>query len=343
MDPKKILVIRDGRLGDILMITPVLRALQQQWPEHEIEVLVNAYGARVLQLNPRVTRVHEYDRGRGVLRQIRELRALPGPYEFVLTLESSSYFAPLAKLIPARRRLGFSNALAWLYDEHLEWDPKSHAIHNNLELARLAGVSQECCTPEMELRLPPEDLELADLHLSNEGLAPGARFAFLHPPCGPKDPLRPWPNFYYAELADRLQSELDCRVMINGSPEEAHIVDAVVAQATTPVLTNTDPSLSLMMGLIARSAVFIGGDTGPLRMAGALQRPIVGLFGSTDLQAAGPLGPSERTHLLNADFPCSPCEHGDSPEKAKCLEKGIADCMVALPVDRVLESCQELL
>lgn len=343
MHPESILLIRDGRLGDLLMITPVLRALRLQWPGVRIELLTNTYGARVLERSPYLYAVHVYERERGMLAQLRRLQGLPGPYDLLLSLEGSSYFAQVSRVTPARLRVGFSNVMAWLYDRHLAWDPDRHAILNNLALARLAGVEERHCEPWMELKLPEEDLELAGIHLAGEGLGPDERFVFLHPPCGPEDPLRPWPAFYYAELADRLQSELGCRVLINGSPDEAHIVDTVMAQSSTPVLTNTDPSLGLMMALIARSALFVGGDTGPLYMAEALQRPRLGLFGTTvPVGAASPDG-SGHTRFLSAEFPCSPCATIDSPEKQACLKRGIADCMVAITVDRVLEECRALL
>lgn len=343
MSYEKILVIRDGRLGDLLMVTPVLRALGQQWPEAELHVLAGGYAARALQHNPWVYAVHDYDRQLGFLEQIRLLRALPGPFDLVLALESSSHFAQVARLVQAQRRIGYSNNAGWLYDHHLSWDPKIHAVVNNLELAKLAGVAPQHCSKELELSLSPEDLQLADLYLKGEGLAEGESYVFLHPPCGPEDPLRPWPSFYYAELADRLHRELGLRVLINGSPEEAHIVDSVVAQASTPVMTNTDPSLGLMMGLIARSALFVSGNTGTLQMAGALQRPLVALFGNYDPANSGPVGPLERERVLYADFPCSPCSHRNPPEKARCLKQGVADCMIAIRVDEVLEAARELL
>jgi ADP-heptose:LPS heptosyltransferase len=290
-----------------------------------------------------VERIHDFDRSSGPLQQIRGLRSLPGPYDLLIVMEYSSYFAQLARFAPARRRLGFSNRMDWLYDAHLQWNPREHAIRNNLELVGLAGVAEEHRVGRMELVLPEEDLELADLHLSNEGLEAGRPFVVFHPPCGAQDPLRPWPNFYYAELADRLQNELGHRVLINGGPNEAHIVDAVVAQSTTPVLTNTDPSLGLMMAIIARSALFVGGDTGPLQMASALDRPVLGLFGTTSPGDPSLMGPPHRVRFLSAGFPCSPCANAESPERSICLQKGIADCMVALTVDEVFDGCRALL
>jgi ADP-heptose:LPS heptosyltransferase len=340
MSHDKILVIRDGRLGDLLMITPVLRALRAQWPDAELHVLTGGYGARVLQNNRWVHTVHEFDRQRGLFDQARALRALPGPFDLVLVLESSSRFSQVARTISARRRVGFANRVAWLYDDHLMWDPDIHAVRNNLLLAQRAGVAPEHVTLELELDLGPDDLELADLYLKGEGLAEGESYVFMHPPCGPEDPLRPWPNFYFAELADRIHRQLGMRVLINGSPEEAHIVDSVVAQASTPVLTNTDPSLGLMMGLIARSALFVGGNTGTLHMASALGRPLIALFGNYDPADCGPVGPSEHETVISAGFPCSPCVFSNSAEKTKCLEQGMADCMIAISVDQVFEAAE---
>jgi len=343
MNPKKILVIRDGRLGDLLMVTPAFRALGEQWPDAELHVLAGGYGARVLRNNRWVHTVHDYRRKTGFLEKVRALRALPGPFDLLLCVEVSTRFAQECRMIAARRRVGFSNRLAWLYDQHLAYDLSIHTVENNLGLVQLVGVAPEHCSLDLELDLSPEDLELADLYLKAEGLSAGESYVFLHPPCGPDDPLRSWPSFYFAELADRIHRELGLRVLINGGPGEAHIVDSVVAQASAPVLTNTDPSLGLMMGLIARSALFVGGNTGTMHMASALRRPLVALFGNYDPGDCGPAGPVERERVLRAPFPCSPCVQGMSPEREKCLAQGMADCMVALGVDEVFEAGRSLL
>jgi heptosyltransferase-1 len=96
-----------------------------------------------------------------------------------------------------------------------------------------------------------------------------------------------WPVERYAAVAQGLISR-GFRVLVNAGPGEERLADAIVttAASATPITC----SLGQLIALTRRVALVIAGDTGPLHLACALTRPVVGIYGPTDPSRNGPFG-----------------------------------------------------
>jgi heptosyltransferase-1 len=97
-----------------------------------------------------------------------------------------------------------------------------------------------------------------------------------------------WPAERYAAVAQGLV-ERGCRVLVNAGPGEEPLAELIASQtggAATPLAC----SLAQLIALTRRLALAIAGDTGPLHLACALGRPVVGIYGPTDPARNGPFG-----------------------------------------------------
>jgi heptosyltransferase-1 len=97
-----------------------------------------------------------------------------------------------------------------------------------------------------------------------------------------------WPAERYAAVAQGLV-ERGCRVLVNAGPGEEPLAEVIASQtggAATPLAC----SLAQLIALTRRLALAIAGDTGPLHLACALGRPVVGIYGPTDPARNGPFG-----------------------------------------------------
>jgi heptosyltransferase-1 len=97
-----------------------------------------------------------------------------------------------------------------------------------------------------------------------------------------------WPAERYAEVAKGL-ADRGLRVLVNAGPGEESLAGAIVQDAggaATPLIC----SLVQLIALTRRIALCIAGDTGPLHLACALARPVVGIYGPTDPSRNGPFG-----------------------------------------------------
>ena len=126
-------------------------------------------------------------------------------------------------------------------------------------------------------------------------------FAILNPGAGWG--AKRWPAERYGEVARQLAKD-GLRCLVNYGPGEEQLFQEVNA-ASGAVVRPTRPSISGLIALTRRAKLFIGGDTGPLHLAAALQIPVVAIFGPTDPARNGPYG----TRSIVLRNPASPTTH----------------------------------
>ena len=97
-----------------------------------------------------------------------------------------------------------------------------------------------------------------------------------------------WPVDRYAAVAQGLLQR-GFRVLVNGGPGEEPLLESI-SQQTNSAVTLLTGNLSQLIAVTRRVAIAIAGDTGPLHLACALGRPVVGIYGPTDPSRNGPFG-----------------------------------------------------
>jgi heptosyltransferase-1 len=248
----------------------------------------------------------------------RELRA--ANYDAVLDLQGAVRSAATARLAGSRRIIGEAQPREWpahlLFTERVVTH-RAHVIEQDIELAN-AIVGDDLAYTEPLL---PFDSEAE--HWSDAQLAP-ASAQFVSRPVAPPDKIdagpRPialitpgagwgakrWPPERYASVAQGLNGR-GFRVLVNAGPGEESLAAPIVA---TGAATAVNATLSQLIALTRRVALCIAGDTGPLHLACALSRPVIGIYGPTDPSRNGPYGTrarvlrsaaSRRDHSRRAD------------------------------------------
>jgi heptosyltransferase-1 len=259
---------------------------------------------------------------------IKELRAnlTSAGYDAVLEFQGAVRSAFLGCLSGARRRIGESNprewAARWLFTERVATAGR-HVIEQDVELAQaVAGDALQ----------PVEPLLPLDAHAEawcDELFAPfaGEPVALLIPGAGWGS--KRWPVDRYAAVASSLAGR-GFRVLVNTAPGEEHLSEAIEAQsnhAAIPVAC----SLPQLIAINRRVALAIGGDTGPIHLACALGRPVVGIYGPTDPARNGPYG--TRFKVLRSPFSQRNHARLDEPEAG----------LLTISPEAVLEAANEVL
>jgi len=299
-------------MGDILHALPAVTALRQAHPDWVIdwvveprwEALLAAGGSIRLQgesdsfarnaAQPIVDKLHfaptrgwrKAPLSRNTLREIKALRrALRAcKYEAVLDLQGALRSAVVGGLAGSKRLIGEDHprerAARWLFTERVHTQGP-HVIEQDIELAAaVAGDNLSYLTPLLPVdqdaeawvdRILPRDAD-RPVALINPGAGWGAKR---------------WPAERYAAVARGL-IDRGLRVLVNVGPGEEPLAEAIVQSAgeATP-LTCT---LKQLIALTRRVDLALAGDTGPLHLACALGRPVVGIYGPTDPSRNGPFG-----------------------------------------------------
>ena len=325
----RILLVRAGALGDSLMVTPVVRALAERYPDAAIDVLAAESAAAVFELDARVDRVF-------TLRH-RNLPFAVSPEKRRLARElgERNYdFAVLLERAPRYRELLERAQIAAIrsFREH-PFDPKAHAITNNLRAADVDG------SHDMEISLSNEDDEAASALL--DGLSPP--IVGLHVGYGPRGKkrdqshrLKGWATSSFASLARSLEAE-GISVVVTGTSEDAADVAAVTRGGEARGVAGRT-SVRELAALIRKLDVYVSVDSGPAHLAAAVATPLVVLWGPAILAQVRPLSSRSPIALLRHPVPCAPCY--DTPLMKTCRQNV---CMEGIPPGDVRDAVRALL
>ncbi|MGC1462344.1 MAG: glycosyltransferase family 9 protein, partial [Terracidiphilus sp.] len=253
-----------------------------------------------------------------------ELKAVP--YDAVIDLQGSLRSAVLGRMSGCHRIIGEETPreapARLLYTERIATHG-AHVIEQDLELA--SAVAGDLLTPTPPiLPIDPAAEAWCDSLLASNGTRP---VALINPGAGWG--AKRWPVERYAEIACGLIGR-GFRVLVNAGPAEEQMADVIV-KGTTGAAIPLATSLQELIALTRRAALFVAGDTGPLHLACALGRPVIGIYGPTDPSRNGPFG----TKFKVLRSPLSRRDHTRYPDP----EAGL----LTIEPEAVLSAADELL
>lgn len=334
----RILVVKLADIGDVLTVTPALRALRECLPDTHTSVLATPGSAVALRGLPTIDEIvlfdkFRYDRPwdalrpanlRAAWRFYRSLRA--ERFDAVLTLHhlttrwGALKYAALALASGARQRLGLDNGRGWFLTARVP-DRGFGAMHEVdywLQVAALLGA--QCSRRRMEIAICDDDRLWASTALA-PALAAAAldpsplvrqsdiqnreseisnRLVALHPGSGGYILSRRWPPERFAAVADRLAERYGAHIVLVGGPGEEPLARAVAAAMRHRSLDlSGQTSITQLGALLERCMLFVGADSGVMHVAVAASAPVVALFGPTNEAAWGPYTPTA-SGLLSA-------------------------------------------
>lgn len=316
--PKRILVVKLFALGDMLNITPALRALRERFPEAQITVLATRGGALGLLRSPHVDDVLIFDKTLfdsvgGSLSP----RALLIGLRFALALRRRRYdtlvllhhlvtgwgtvkYLALAFWSGAKVRVGLDNGRG-RFLTHRVRDDGFGAIDERrywLRIVAALGASSDNDRPHFTVTAADRAAG-ARLLAEYPGTAQGPIVA-IHPTNGTYAPGRQWPAARFAAVADQLARTLGARIVLVGV--EVAEIGRVAAAMQTPVLNlagRTD--LPTLAGVLLNVDLLLGNDSSVAHLAAALGVPTLALFGPSNDRAWVPWGAERITLPLAAN------------------------------------------
>jgi ADP-heptose:LPS heptosyltransferase len=327
-DAPKVLVIETGLVGELLVVTPALRAFRKAFPGARVTALVSPGSAAVLVGNPSVNRLLPVAKGqRTGFAGLAALAAWARAQRFdaALVFHTSFRSALLAALagVPIRAGLAYEGR-GFLLTHKAKRDRAAYEVDEHLKVLGLLGVPPD--GRAMELPLLPEECEEAARLL--HGLTPGSRVVGLHP--GASREIRRWPTERFAELGAGLRESGVEPLYVFGPKEKplAEAVDSWWRARGLPAPRSVAPRTVRVLGaLFERMDAVVTNNTGPMHVAAAVGAPGVFVHGPTPVGRWQPPGETW-VPVCASDVPCRPC---DSP---RC-GKGRLLCMEAVTVEHV--------
>ena len=302
MNLNRILLVRTGALGDVILTLPVLQALRDGAPHARIELLGKP---DILALAGEYAGgIHSIDRAEwtpffvpgGLLpdRPVNRLQAT----DLVLSYLPDADGTFTANL----RRAGAGTVVS--FPPHPPPDGSVHIVDHLLR--PLAGLGIPACAVRPCVRLTPEDRRAASRLLQDSGLS-GVSPLILHPGSGGVS--KRWPPERFAGVADRAVQETGLPVLLLSGPADGDLADRVGLHMQTAATVIPALPLTHLAALLECAAVYLGNDSGPTHLAAAVGAPVVALFGPTDPRIWAPRGAGIR--VLQA-APALPPPGGDA-------------------------------
>ncbi len=264
-------------------------------------------------------------------------------YDTAILLTNSFSSALITRLAGIPNRIGYERDARGLLLTHKLDAPRRHdgswapvpAVRYYDTLARAFLAPDADDTPRfLELASTPDQASASDDVLARAGITGASRFAVLNP--GGNDAAKRWPPERFIEAGRHLARQHGLRILVNGSPVERDLVNAIARGCDGIALTELGITLGSLKGVVARASVMLTNDTGPRHIAAAFGVPLVSLFGPTDHRwTTIPTRPGAPEELLLADqtLPESQMAN-DHPDRCRVDRIGVADVLSAL--DRVL-------
>jgi lipopolysaccharide heptosyltransferase II len=349
-----ILLVRLRLIGDVVFTTPMLRALRRRYPDARLTYVVEPHAAAVVTGNPHLDEVIVTSRpdasGRlaADVRLARRLRA--ARYDVVIDLHGGPRSALLAWATGAPRRIGYAvSGRSWMYTERVARDRRlrpRHSVANQWDLLGPLGFDEP--DPERdatEMAVAPAAAAAVAAKLAAAGIdALADRVIVLHVSAG--NPFRRWPAASFVALITELvRADPGRRVVVVSGPSEHEAARQIGAEArarlvgaSRGVVDDIDFDLAELRALMERAALFIGGDSGPLHVAGTSTVPVVGLYGPTLAARSAPWRPA-RYVTDSIEVPglrCRPCD------QRRC-EPGDFRCLGSIAPGRVAEAAERAL
>jgi len=299
---RKVLILKPSALGDIMMALPAVRNVKLGLPGAKIYWLVNREFAPLLEGNPHVDEVIEFDRetlGRlwcsmeaweEFQRLVKRLRG--EKFDVVLDFQGLLRTALLGWLSGCKVRIGMKDAregAPFFYSELVAKPQNSdHVVDHYVKMAEMLWV--EGGAPVFETGRNEVAEGVARQTLRAEGV--DGDYAVLV--AGASDPAKRWPIASYARLAERLSAEYGLSIVATGSASEAGAVGEMVSLAKTRITDLAGKTnIPELVEVLRRARLVVGNDTGPVHIAAGLGVPMVVVFGLVNPARLYPYGRKE--------------------------------------------------
>jgi len=334
--PKRILIVRTDRLGDVVLTLPVLPLLRSCYPDAHLAMLLNRYTGEIVEGNPYLNELIWYDRGGEPVpfrEMCRELRT--GRFDAAVVVYPRFRLACLMACagIPIRVGTGY-RYYSVLFNrrvfEHRRVAAK-HEAEYNIGLIRELGCTASGA-PEFRIEIPEEARKAVRPYVV---AAHGKNIVVLHPGSGGS--AREWPASSFGALAKTLLKRGDVEILVTGTGIEQQAVEHVVSMAGgKPVSLLGKLAVKELAALLESASLFVGNSTGPIHIAAAVGTPVVGLYPQHAAMSARRWGPwTLKKHVFAPDKPgdCKDCQAVHTA----------CECMSSIPVDHVVTAANDLL
>lgn len=319
----KILIIRLSSLGDILLTTPVIRALKNKYSSSQIDFLVKQVYSDVIRFNPNINQVFSFDAKGEIIKKLKQNR-----YDIVIDLQNN-----------LRSRRITSRLNSSIFRFHKLTLKKFLLVHFKMNLLKNSKtITERYAEAFPNLQLDDKGLEIF-IPDNIESKLNKIDFKEIIGFCpGSKHFTKRWPIEYFINLGNKL-TEQGLSIVIFGGKDDKEICFKISSQIPNSINLQNDDDILQIAKDMKKCKLIISNDSGLMHTAAAVGVPVVALFGSSVKEFGFVPYRVKNLVIENKSLSCRPCSHIG---KEICPHKHFK-CMKDLTPDYVYENILKFL
>ncbi len=335
---KNILIVRTDRIGDVVLTLPLAKVIKEKYPYAKVTFLVRDYTTIIPRLNKFVDNVLTLPVKNDTLNfseLFSEIRS--GKFDTAIIVYPKFIISLVLFLAKIDLRIGsgyrwFSFLFNKRIYEHRKTGDK-HELEYNLNLLQPLGI-EKINKSSVSFDIQPSNKSEQKIQslLAKKGLKKDKRTIIIHPGSGGSSIDLPISKFI--RLTRKLAQELDCNLVITGSKDEKEICQKFMISENTYNFAG-ELNLEELIAVISVSDLLIANSTGPIHIAAALNKNVVGFYPKINECSVERWGPyTNKRFIFSPTIDCTNCTR----EQCKRL-----DCMNSIEVESVFTAIQKIM
>ncbi len=323
---RRILVVRLDRIGDVILSTPVIKAIRDAYPYSYIAMMVRPYARDIVEGNPYLNEVIIYDKDgnhKGIMGNFRFVQELKDKkFDTAIILHPTSRTHLVLKLAGIPERIGYDKKAGFLLTKripHTKQFGMRHEIDYTLAILKYIGIEPK----DRKLYMPMNSIAERKITkmLEESGIKSGDLLVAINP--GASCASKRWGIENFAEVANGLVAGYGAKVVIISGNVDKQFGDglALLVKENCVNLSGRT-SIADIASLLRRVKLFISNDSGPVHISCAVGTPVIAIFGRGDRGLSphrwGPTGKNDI--VLHKDAGCDICYAHNCKAGFKCLD-----------------------
>ena len=315
----KFLFVHTWGLGDLIMLTPALKALKEKYPEAQIDFLITVKAASfpINKCNLIDNIYHCSNSFLSFLKLVPKLRK--NNYDYgMATSGITPWKAQLfLSLLNIKHPIGeyINRPSKYVFKEQYKFNSQNHRLDGNIQL--LSQFIPQNIERKPFFCLDEKDFAFADEFIISKSLTKKKLFG-IHPGCNKNSFYRRWPKENYIELIKILQNRGDLDLLLFIGPDEEELGLAIASETNITVASKC--SMYQTASLLSKCDFFLNSDSGLGHVASCFKAELFVIFGPADDKITAPL--SDKCHILRSNIAPPPKETWLSlKEVPTCLTK----------------------
>lgn len=332
--PKNILIARTDRIGDVVLTLPLCSIIKKHFPESRISFLLRDYTSALAKNNPFVDEVIILKEKNGKALIWENIKLLKNKFDVCIIAYPTFRLALILFLSKIKIRIGTGYRwYSFLFNkkvyEHRK-DAKYHELEYNVHLLKKIGIDENVNPHNIQFGLRPsiESIERVNELLKSKNISSQKSIIILHPGSGGSS--LDFPVNKMKELTQKISDEFDVEILITGNKDEKELCQSLVVSEKTKNFAG-EFNLSELIALIDKCKLLIANSTGPIHIAAALGKFVIGFYPNIVTCSEERWGPyTNKKIIFKPKINC----HNSTKEN---------NCMDTIEVEEVFEAVKKIL